>query len=260
MIHQSSPSRLYRKNFVFQYTESYVPPRCRNPRKRVVDGNIVLVFPVLTTEQAPVAFYEIQETGRNIEYRFYQNQLWSHRNYSADGTDNGSSLSCFENVERITTSPYWTFDQHVKFINDNWQYQYIFVGDCVYKKIPSEPRLRILWQDDEICLQRNFAYLNGLGAKSYFSISRLDDALIAMQELQEKLKPDFPQVTICQNYYYQILMPDVLKLNPVKDAAKEYKQELEQKIQIFCTEFQNKFAAGEERKDVLHYLSSFVDK
>jgi len=67
---------------LFNYTESFIPPRCSKPRYLTKDdGEIIIEIPVLSEQEAPIA---LKSTGNNVisnarwsvAYHWWDGRLW----------------------------------------------------------------------------------------------------------------------------------------------------------------------------------------
>lgn len=61
----------------YEYIESYMPPRCRKPRKRIVRGEHLVTIRCVDMADAPIAFTHRQCSFPNIaRYRWYDGNLY----------------------------------------------------------------------------------------------------------------------------------------------------------------------------------------
>lgn len=69
----------YPINIDFTWTEpNVIPPRCRNPRDIERPGqNHTVYVPMVTADEAPIAFRAVQEERTDKEYRWYEGRLFT---------------------------------------------------------------------------------------------------------------------------------------------------------------------------------------
>ena len=214
------------------YTESYIPPRCRKPRNRVVEDKIITTLRETTKMAAPVAFvvhdYERYLEMTDIEVRHFKGKLYRKRYNFDEVCLNGTEPAPYtveDLVKKLERRPdYYPYESREESIESarSRAREYLLIDGEVWH-VCGEPMYVIQtfglgFNHASTSLSVAWHYNPNLASSAYFSAMEKERAI--KEAVDTALgRGDTNSVERIRNPIIDIkvLMPEAVKRKPKKD-------------------------------------------
>ena len=240
VVHQNSvPSKNMKIKISYKYEMPYIPPRCRKVRYREEIADCVLNIPVVTPDDAPIAFRHGDVFRGTVEYRLYKGKLYRRIRWD----------------EKVCgKTGFWPFEEFLKQIQDRntWSCVKTANFELAHSEVECKKALRAKYReylliqnetDIEVWqrtgepryviitfgLGHNHAstnyfietsYNNNISKSRYFTALQHDAAVKeALQVAARRGDTDSFQ-SILNGPVIEVLIPEAVKCNPAKEAGK----------------------------------------
>lgn len=214
----------------YEYVESYIPPRCRKSRERIVHGDCEVEVPSITANEAPIAFrHRACWFPQTVTYRYWNNRLYRRVPYheclaNAKGwypmkefkaSFKRSYIPCYE--QKMSK------EECLEALRD-WADSYLIInGDQVWRTC-GEPRYVIATfglggNHASTALMIDNEYNPNIAAKYYFNA--LDrDAAVREAVRVALARGDTDSVSsIKRAWKITVLIPEAAQCNPAMEAG-----------------------------------------
>ena len=225
------------RKFRYRYDESYVPPRCRKPRLREIEGVLEYDFRRATAAEAPVAIMQRNRSrlqlgehqhhgdGRRIEYRWHGGRLWAPVRLSSLVCLNGA-----RNRRATVRDVYargWNHESHdhasaCAALKGGLDARWLLVDGVLHESI-GEPLLVVQTfglgcNHGGTALLTDNSYNPNIAASAYFRIDERGKAEAEFSRVAER-RGDTNSLTNGSGDAddFDVLMPEVLRRRPSKD-------------------------------------------
>ena len=212
----------------YEYRESYIPPRCRKPRERVIHGDCEVEVPSITADEAPIAFtHSYCFFPRRVTYRYWKGCLY-HRVPKRVRYDEG--WLPVKSLKTKFVRSYIPFYEHktseaecLEALRD-WAGAYLIISGNQVWHTCGEPRYVIMTfglggNHASTALMIDNGYNPNIAGERYFSALDYDAAL--KEALRVALaRGDTNSIdSIKRSARIRVLLPEAVHCDPEKEAG-----------------------------------------
>jgi len=214
----------------YTFTEPFIPPRCRKPRQREVQGVCTVSVPSISSDEAPVAMrHQSVWWPKVIEYRWYQKHLYKRTPFR-DYRCNAEGWWPMEELSKhfhAGYSPYYQRGKNeadaIAKCKENAKQFLIIDDDQVWKRV-GEPRYVIAtfglgYNHASTALMIANAYNSNISGDCYFSALDRDKAIERCVEVALNRGDTNSVDDIRNSWAIEVLIPEAVRCKPAKEAG-----------------------------------------
>lgn len=223
----------------YKYEMPYIPPRCRKVRYREEIADCLLDIPVVSPDDAPIAFRHGDVFRGTIEYRFYKGKLYRRVRWDEKVCDATGFWPFEEFMKRIQRENTWSRVQTANFELAHSEAECKKVLRAKYRDyllIQSKTNIEVWQRTGEpryvivtFGLGHNHAstnyfietrYNNNISKSRYFTALQHDAVVKETLRVAARRGDTHSFQSILNGPVIEVLIPEAVKCNPVKEAGK----------------------------------------